>query len=318
MNRALHITNGDSTVRLMQQAGIQGALLPWRDVLHEGPVPGGLSLCELSSLRAAHLSAIDWGNKAQISASFQERNHMLMQHNQYDEVILWFEHDLYDQLQLLQILDWFAVQRACPVKMICIDQYLGELEASVYPQLLVSAKPVSTQQFSLAQQAWQAFTDREPQAWESLLSRDTEALPYLADTVLRLLQEYPDCSSLLQKTATMALELLQKGPLTPWALFQRYQDAETRRFLGDLSFWKLLNELRQSQTPLIALQNEPLGLPGDASQQIYLTQAGRERLQTPSPSFPHTLSRWIGGVHLSAENVWCWDPVQQKLTRHQP
>ena len=35
----LHVTNGDSTTATMERAGITGDLLPWRDVLHEGPVP---------------------------------------------------------------------------------------------------------------------------------------------------------------------------------------------------------------------------------------------------------------------------------------
>jgi len=40
----LHITNGDATLRLMGPAGLPGEFLPWRDVLHEGPVPAGLDL----------------------------------------------------------------------------------------------------------------------------------------------------------------------------------------------------------------------------------------------------------------------------------
>ncbi len=44
MESILNITNGDSAVELMRKAGISGEYLPWRDVLHDGPVPAGLSL----------------------------------------------------------------------------------------------------------------------------------------------------------------------------------------------------------------------------------------------------------------------------------
>jgi hypothetical protein len=36
---ALHVTNGDSTVPGLRGTGLAEAILPWRDALHEGPVP---------------------------------------------------------------------------------------------------------------------------------------------------------------------------------------------------------------------------------------------------------------------------------------
>lgn len=48
MESILNITNGDCAVSIMQQANIAGDFLPWRDVLHDGPVPENLSLAELS------------------------------------------------------------------------------------------------------------------------------------------------------------------------------------------------------------------------------------------------------------------------------
>jgi hypothetical protein len=61
METILNITNGDSAVMVMQQAGIPGVFLPWRDVLHDGPVPAGLSLEKLSEVRAQFISDQGWG-----------------------------------------------------------------------------------------------------------------------------------------------------------------------------------------------------------------------------------------------------------------
>ena len=36
---ALHLTNGDATVPGLRGTGLADTILPWRDVLHEGPVP---------------------------------------------------------------------------------------------------------------------------------------------------------------------------------------------------------------------------------------------------------------------------------------
>ena len=61
MERILNITNGDSAVNIMKQAGVPGAFLPWRDVLHDGPVPAGLSLEDLSMVRASFIANRGWG-----------------------------------------------------------------------------------------------------------------------------------------------------------------------------------------------------------------------------------------------------------------
>ena len=52
MRNILNITNGDCAVEIMKKAEIPGVYLPWQDVLHDGPVPEGLSLKELSKIRA--------------------------------------------------------------------------------------------------------------------------------------------------------------------------------------------------------------------------------------------------------------------------
>ena len=113
----------------MRQAAIAGEYLPWRDVLHEGPVPKDLTLEQLSKVRAEYIASQGWGELVEVEQSFKERDLTLKSFDNYDEIILWFEHDLYDQLQILQILDWFSAQNdfSDRLSMICTDNYLGLL-----------------------------------------------------------------------------------------------------------------------------------------------------------------------------------------------
>ncbi len=105
MTRILNITNGDCAVDLMKKAQIPGSFLTWRDVLHDGPVPGLIGLRELSDIRARFLANRGWGDENKIKQDFIQRDNTLKCYSNYDRIILWFEHDLYDQLQLIQILD---------------------------------------------------------------------------------------------------------------------------------------------------------------------------------------------------------------------
>ncbi len=314
----LHITNGDSAANIMQEAGISGDILPWRDVLHEGPVPAGLSLKNLSDVRARYLSSRNWtGTFEQIRDSFKDRDELLSSFDQYEKTVLWFEHDLYDQLQILQILDWFSEQEPGDntLKMICIDRYLGLLTPAEMAALVDEEKNVTRAQLALAKKAWKAFCAPSHQALQDLLNEDTQALPYLDGAIKRLLEEYPDHKNGLSRTANQALLILASGPLPPGQLFGKYMETEERRFLGDSSFWYILREMLDSDPPLLSLpDNIDLTLPSTPDQRLMITQTGKDVLQGKQNWLDiKQIDRWIGGVHLYQGNIWHWNPQKQNL-----
>ena len=113
----LIITNGSSAVAAMERAGIVGEKLPWEDVLHDGPIPAGLDLEALSTVRARFIADRGWGAFDEMRSDFRRRDGRLRASHDDDEVVLWFEHDLYDQLQLLQLLDWFGAPVRRPQRL---------------------------------------------------------------------------------------------------------------------------------------------------------------------------------------------------------
>ncbi len=123
----LHVTNGDAAAERILDAGVGGSVLPWRDVLHEGPVPCGLSFDDLTVVRAEFIGGAGWDDPETVLSRLRWRDAMLAGFPAYAEVVLWFEHDLYDQLQLLQVLDWFNAVDAGPVRLSLINpgEFLG-------------------------------------------------------------------------------------------------------------------------------------------------------------------------------------------------
>ena len=100
----LHVTNGESAGNTLRQTSIGGAVLPWQDVLHEGPVQA-VPRQELLHARAGFLSDCGWGSRAAILSSLERRDLQFSEAlRDCLQVVLWFEHDLYDQLQLLDAL----------------------------------------------------------------------------------------------------------------------------------------------------------------------------------------------------------------------
>ena len=253
MNNILNITNGDCAVDVMKKADLPGHFLPWRDVLHEGPVPKGIGLEELSKERARFIASRGWEEANKVLSDFIERDNILQSFESYDHIILWFEHDLYDQLQLIQLLDWFNHNKTqnTQISLICVDQYLGPLSPEEMIELSSSQKPVSKDQFSIASLAWKAFREPKPDDWAALLNLDTSELPFLHGAVIRLLEEYPNVKNGLSRTQQQALEAVASGITHPWKIFDNSQSKEDRIFLGDLSFWAVLKEFIESKPAVL-------------------------------------------------------------------
>jgi hypothetical protein len=305
----LHVTNGESAGNTLRQTALGGAVLSWQDVLHEGPVPA-VPDEELRRIRAHFLSECGWGSERSLLDAFERRDR-LYRHafEARTQVVLWFEHDLYDQLQLLQAL----AEAREEVELIQASDHLGLLGPDELEALWPSREPVTTEMLALAREAWDAFRAPEPTAVAELLERDTSTLPFLGSALGRLLEELPDAQSGLTRTERQLLEPLLDGPRTPPELFVASQKREEAAFAGDAWVWKRLFELR----PLVGELPPPPPL-GDARAfaraQVTLTDVGREVLAGATDRLAVApIDRWLGGTHLLGDPDWRWDAVAGAL-----
>lgn len=319
MRNILNITNGDCAVEIMKKANISGVFLPWRDVLHEGPVPDDLSLEELSKVRAQFIIDRSWGSTEEVTKGFIQRDNELKSFKKYEKVILWFEHDLYDQLQIIQILDWFYKNPAGEVDLsiICTDKYLGRLSPEEMKGMVKYEAPITEAHLKLSSKAWSAFRSISPEKWCELLDVDTSVLPFLEGAIVRLLEEYPSYSNGLSRTAEQALKVIAGGEKHPGRVFNGNQNLEDRIFIGDSSFWAVLHELLKSSPPLIVLpEGKGLTLPTSNDQELTITPAGLEVLAGKMNWLEISkLDRWAGGVHLDTSNIWCWDSGSSSVVK---
>ena len=318
MSTTLHITNGDSSLAIMQKAGIRGPIVPWRDVLHEGPVPEGLGLKELSQVRAQFIADSGWGRYENIQMDFAERDRALINSLLYDKVILWFEHDLYDQLQIMQILDWYYHQNtSTPLSLICTNQYLGTLSPEEMGKMPAHEQELTLAHLALAATVWSGFCSQTPEQLQALLKTDTSLFPFLHDAILRLLEEFPHLDSGLSRTAKQALSLVNNGVQKVGKLFGHNQALEQYVFMGDLSFFAILNELVTSSPPLLQLSGPQQSItpPISPTMELSITETGKAVLAGTSHWLDCIeIDKWIGGVHLTPENIWYWDTSSKQIT----
>jgi len=324
----LHVTNGDAAAARITALVAPEPVLPWRDTLHDGPVPDGLGLEELSAARARYLAERYRLDPERTQGEFRSRDRRLRDAlGQGVELVLWFEHDLHDQLQLIQLLDLLGREASLPderVRLAQADTFLTELEPVALGELGSRAAPVRPDQLELAAAAWAAFRAPTPEGLARLSEADTAALPWLAPAIARLLEELPTDYPGLSATERYILEELGPGPLPAGELHARYRARERIPFLGDWPFFAALDELAAEPLPLVA--GPPLGgFPfegGEASRAAYLGtevrithDGGLVREGRLDRTAAKPLDRWLGGTHLTNDDFWRWEPATATLRR---
>lgn len=323
VTRFLHVANGDCTTAMIQEAGLPGALSVWADALHDGPVPGGLSDDELVPIRAKFIAdglptdmASRDGAPVDVAADLARWRAVIRGTSAYDELVLWYEHDLFDQLNLIQLLAWIDENQPAGtrVSLICIGSFpgrddfkgLGELTAAELAPLLDTRQPVTDAQYALATRAWEAFRAPDPRALEALVRGDAgmSALPFLEAALRRHLEEFPWTTDGLSRTERRVMELAAAGPITFAKAFPRVHDGETAFYIADSSLLDLIERLASATPPLMVSANV-----------LTLTDTGRAVLAGQIDRVAHCgIDRWLGGVHLNGRcATWRWNPDKQRI-----
>lgn len=327
----LHITNGDSVGAMLNELS-NDAVLPWRDVLHDGPVPGGIDASALRETRARFLSDSGWTTFDVVLADLTGRDAQLAAMGAGDDVVLWFEPDLYDQLQLLQILArlYLKPPKERPaITIVAADELLGTLSKFQLAKYIEKQRVVREADLEVAAQGWEAFTSSDDVLLKQFAATETPlhaansysadssvVLPYLHAAIRRLLQEYPGESNGLSRTETQIVDVLMQGVRTLGEAYQQsHAPKEEWIWLGDWSFASYVQRLMRGPSPLVEFA-DAISTRGDDStdaifakmheegpafwkRKIQLTESGRAVASGHANAISlNGIDRWIGGAHL--------------------
>src|SRR5205814_5278715 len=125
---------------------------------------------ELLRARAGVLAQCGWGRRQALCSSLERRDRQLLEALRDGlQVVLWFEHDLHDQLQLLDVLALAQAEGAAP-ELIIIGSFpgrpsfagLGELTADELETPWPSRRPAPPAALRAATSAWAALQAPEP------------------------------------------------------------------------------------------------------------------------------------------------------------
>jgi hypothetical protein len=309
----LHVLNGDATATVFAAAGLPGDVLVWRDILVEGPLTADWTSPHALAARTAFLAerlAID---PERYRSGVREQEAGLASALGHDEVVLWFEQDLFCAVNLWYVLAWLA-RRPAVARLtliyppVDVMKGLGVREPAQLAALLTERRLVTLHALGLGRRAWEAYTDSDPRAAAALAESETDALPFVRDAFRLHCARFPSVVTGLNEVETAALASLERGSLRFGELFRAVtaDPRGARHGMGDVQFAACVRGLM----PLVSVPGVDV-----TAAEIAVTALGREVLagRRDWPSV-RALDVWLGGVHLEGDRPrWRWDRARRQL-----
>jgi len=321
----IHVHGGSVLLNGIREAGIPGERLEWREVLCQGPTPGGLADDAWYALRAAFL-AQQGPELDDIRRELEAQDDALLQAAAtQDEIVLWFGPELFCQAILVRLLALFADHPPTKARLslVSIDHYpgvddhrsctIGMLFGEQLVDVFQRRVPVSQAQLELGRRAWEAMGATTPEALAAFVRGDTSALPYLGAALTRLLAELPDESTGLSRTERLILDALGAGTKTGFELFVLANEPEPRRWLTDTILIDNLKRLAAGSNPFLEM-----GVNGGNALNVAVkrTDTAAKVISGAVDAIElREIDRWVGGTHLTPQNVWRWDAASGRVTQ---
>jgi hypothetical protein len=290
----LHVLNGDSTASVFARASVPGDTLVWREILGEGPVTSG---ADPSAERAAYLAGHLEIDADEYLRGWRDEHAGLAAAGSHDEVVLWFEQDLFCAVNLWYVLTHLRDSAALSLVYPSLDdgRPLGASEPARLAGLFAARRPVGADAVGSGRAAWRAYASATPVDAQAQVRAGDGSLPFVAAALQRHLARLPALATGLNEIEEAALhEMDGRGRPFP-AVFSAVTAREPlrRHGMGDLQLAAALRALAGSEPPLVTIEGGALAT--SRHWHVQLAPAGRAALQGDRPWQPP--ARWIGGIH---------------------
>jgi hypothetical protein len=318
----LHVRCGSDIKDALSQAGFQGDFLEIADPLVQGPVPAARSVEAYHETRAAFVAEAYGVPRDEAYRRMAAAWEVLARADRYGRVVLWFEHDAYDQLILARVLDAFHGRRGVEGRaaLVLYDpardgaavgrvRGLGELTADQLLRLWQGRRAVTHTLTAQGVRVWEALRQPDPRALARLAAGPVPGLNTMAPALRRWLMDLPWTTDGLGLTERGILQTLHGagGAASTGTVFRAYLAQDAQPTLGDAMLTHVMHGLCAGPAPAVS-RGDP-AVP-DRQATWTLTDTGRDLLAGRADwAALGGLDRWMGGTHLlSPSPDWRWDP----------
>lgn len=253
MSQLLHITHGDDLTENLKAVGIQGDVVVWREMLCEGPTTNELGSDEFIKLRTRFLGKTYDISPEDYQKQFIDELHKLKVCNSHDEIVLWFEFDLFSHINMLAVISYLLDNKKdIPVSLVCSKRLKGEKEFAPLSQLPLKHLEnhyenrinLNQDDLEMAGLIWQLYNGDNPQKLKALIKTKTN-FEYLSSCVRAHLERFPNSKTGINTLERNILKLVEKNNITSLSHLIGYTLEYQGYFgLGDMQIKRMLEHLK--------------------------------------------------------------------------
>ena len=251
--KTLHITNGDSLNDWLLELKIKGDFAVWREMLCEGKTTYKIGDSAFIEARKSFLEG-DYDIKTNdYENKFISQLEIINNFQAYDELVLWFEYDLFCHMNLMACLSHLA-QQGCkkPMYLVCSGRVEGEKELKGLSELTKAQLldhfekkvALTNNDLILCDKIWRLYCSNDHLSLQPILAKDSSFI-YLANCISAHKKRFPEEQSGLNTLEMHILKLIQKHQISSENQLCGYVlNYQGYYGYGDMQVLKMIKRLR--------------------------------------------------------------------------
>jgi len=218
MKSLLHITNGDCFTSRLQTLPLKGDIITWREMLCEGKTLTAVGSESFWKTRFEFLNKNYKISKSWFVEKTLKEYRSLCNHKQQDHIVLWFEYDLFCQINMLAVLSWLKTHRRhAEISLVCSGKEdqgeklyaLNELSNEKLLDLYEKRSILSQDDIEYADYIWQLYCSDNPIRLENQIANNDFQFQYLSEALKTHLRRFPTIKNGLNELENHVLQVAQ-------------------------------------------------------------------------------------------------------------
>lgn len=255
MTKILHILNGDSTHTIFEKSSLPGDVVIWREMLCEGAVVNDVGSDQFWKERYSYFANELGIEKLDYFDKTIKEIIRLEDVSNYNEVVLWFEYDLFCQVNLMALCSYLLKSYRKDVKyyLVCTGkekeksqlQTLADYLPNEYQNLYQKKTKLSRNDLLFAQNVWETYVLNDIDTLKDFNFDKNKKFIYLQDAINQHIQRFHTEIGLNQIDKTI-LAFINSGIYDKKDLIKTllyWQKEETVYGFGDLQYEIYLKKL---------------------------------------------------------------------------
>lgn len=255
MHKVVHILNGDSTSLGIKEGAIEGDCIVWREMLTEGPLSIDIVNDDFWNKRNVFFENEFSVDRLEYYDKTHQELTKIKHISNYNEVVLWFEYDLFCQVNLIALCTYLlsSYKDSIDYYLVCTGrkkgeehlQTLSDYAPNEYKKLLESRSKLSQQDLLFAKECWEKYVSNDLYELKAFNFAKNIMFKYLQLVMNQHMKRFADKSGLNQIDYKI-LDIIDSNIFTKKNIVSTlliWQKKETVYGFGNLQYVRYLNKL---------------------------------------------------------------------------